>query len=197
MPIKEIVGIIFSIFKTHPLKIMSRKKIILGAGLLLGIGILLYQSLLSVQLIRSRTMGFYLWSRKRLVAYQRKIIQDPRLLSSKIEGIKNKLKNLEKQFVPERELTFLFNDLKGLINNTQNDLASLDIKPMIAMGVYHKLPFSITVKGNYADVVLLLNRLERYAHLIDIKDIKIQPAGEGSLEVVTMSLEAESFVIKD
>jgi len=197
MPIKEIVEIIFSIFKTRPLKIMSRKKIILGIGLLLGIGILLYQSLLSAQLIRSRTMGFYLWSRKRLVTYQRKIIQDPRLLSSKIEGIKNKLNNLEKQFVPERGLTFLFNDLKGLINNTQNDLVSLDIKPMIAMGVYHKLPFSITVKGNYADVVLLLNRLERYAHLIDIKDIKIQPAGEGSLEVVTMSLEAESFVIKD
>jgi Tfp pilus assembly protein PilO len=197
MPIKDIVEIIFSIFKTRPLKIIPRKKIILGIGLLLGIGILLYQSLLSMQLIRSRTMGFYLWSRKRLVAYQRKIIQNPRLLSSKIEGIKNKLKNLEKQFVPERELTFLFNDLKGLINNTQNDLVSLDIKPMMAMGVYHRLPFSITVKGNYADIMLLLNRLEGYAHLIDIKDIKIEPAGEGSLEVVTMSLEVESFVIKD
>jgi len=175
---------------------MPRKKIILGIGLLLGIGILLYQSLLSIQLISSKRMGFYLWSRKRLVAYQRKIIQDPRLLSSKIEWIKNKLKNLEKQFVPERELTFLFNDLKGLINNTQNDLVSLDIKPMMAMGVYHRLPFSITVKGNYADIMLLFNRLEGYPRLIDIKDIKIEPA-EGSLEMVTMSLEAESFVIKD
>ena len=197
MSIKEIVDIIFGIFKTHPFKIISRKKVLLGIFLLLGLSLLLYQSLLALQLVKSKAMGFYFFSQRKLVNYQQKIIKDPQILRSKIDAMKNKLDNLEKSFVPERELTPLFNDLKGLINQTQNDLVSLDIKPMIAIETYQRLPFSISVKGHYVDIIVLLNRLEGYSHLIDIKDIKIQPTGESPSEAVLMNLETEIFVIKE
>jgi Tfp pilus assembly protein PilO len=196
MPVKEIRDIIFSALKTPPFKVMSRQKILLGIALLLGLGLLLYQSLLALQLTTSKAMGFYLRSQRRLTAYQEKIIQDPQILLSKIENKWNQLNRLEKRFIPEQRVQQLFDDLKDLIDRTENHLVSLDIRPPVSLGVYQGFPFVILVKGHYADVILLLNKFELYPYLIDIKEIKIQPTG-GKLSEVTMSLEAEAFAIKD
>ena len=197
MPIKEIRDIIFSIFKSSSLKVISRQKILLGIALLLGLSLLLYQSLLAVQLITSKAKSFCLSSQKKLAVYQQKIVQDPQALLGKIQEKWNELKSLEKKFTPEREIEYLFNDLKGLVGRAESRLVSLDIKPLITIAEnYQKLPFSILVKGHYVDIILLLNKFEAYPRLINIKEIKIRPTGESSAEV-TMSLEAESFVVKD
>lgn len=196
MSIKEIREIVFSIFKPYPFKVISRKKILLGVALLVGLGLLLYQSLLALQFKRSKAMGFCFSSQKKLVAYQQKIIQEPQILLAKIEVKRDKLKNLEKRFIPEREIGQLFNELKGLISRTENHLESLDIRPLVSLGTYQELPFSISVRGHYVDIILLLNKFESYPYLIDIKDIKIKSTGVKSSEVL-MSLEAKLFVTKD
>lgn len=195
MSIKEIKEIIFSIFKPHSFRIISPKKILLSIVLLVGLGLLLYQSLLGLQLKRSRALRFCFSSQKRLADYQKMIIQEPKILLAKIEAEKNKLKNLEKRFVPEREIGQVFNDLKGLISVTENHLESLDIRPLVYRGTYQELPFSISVKGHYVDIILLLNKLEGYPQLIDIADIKIRSTGVKPSEVL-MSLEARLFVSK-
>lgn len=196
MPIKEIVETILSIFKSRPFKVMSRQKILLGAALLLGLSLLLYQSLLAPQLMRSKIMGRCLLAQKRLAAYQQRIIKDPQILLSKIDQMKDRLKNLEKRFIKAQELPQTWDDLKNLIGKTENYLFALDIKPAVSVGSYEKLPFSLTVKGYYVDTILLLNKLEGYPRLIDIKDIKIQPSAERPYDVL-MSLVAELFVVKD
>jgi Tfp pilus assembly protein PilO len=149
-------------------------------------------------LVRAKALEFRLLSQERLIAYQRKVIRDPQLLIDKIEKTKNKLAGLEKRFIPEQRLTKFFDDLKGLVSNTDNRLLSLDIMPAINNGTYEKLPFIISLRGYYVDIVSFLNKLEGYPRLIDIKDIKIQPVGmaERSSEIM-MSLEAEAFAIKD
>jgi len=198
MSIKEIIKIIFSIFDIRSFKIISRQKIILGIIFIVALSLLLYQSLLSVQLVRAKALEFRLLSQERLIAYQRKVIRDPQLLIDKIEKTKNKLAGLEKRFIPEQRLTKFFDDLKGLASNTDNRLLSLDIMPAINNGTYEKLPFIISLRGYYVDIVSFLNKLEGYPRLIDIKDIKIQPVGvaERSSEIM-MSLEAGAFAIKD
>ena len=198
MSIKEIIKIIFSIFDIRSFKIISRQKIILGIIFIVALSLLLYQSLLSVQLVRAKALEFRLLSQERLIAYQRKVIRDPQLLIDKIEKTKNKLAGLEKRFIPEQRLTKFFDDLKGLVSNTDNRLLSLDIMPAINNGTYEKLPFIISLRGYYVDIVSFLNKLEGYPRLIDIKDIKIQPVGvaERSSEIM-MSLEAGAFAIKD
>ena len=198
MSIKEIIKIIFSIFDIRSFKIISRQKIILGIIFIVALSLLLYQSLLSVQLVIAKALEFRLLSQERLITYQRKVIRDPQLLIDKIEKTKNKLAGLEKRFIPEERLTKFFDDLKGLVSNTDNRLLSLDIMPAINNGTYEKLPFIISLRGYYVDIVSFLNKLEGYPRLIDIKDIKIQPVGmaERSSEIM-MSLEAEAFAIKD
>jgi len=196
MSIKKIKEIIFSIFKPYSFRIIPPKKILLSIVLLVGLGLLLYQSLLGLQFKKSKALRFCFSSQKRLADYQKMIIQKPKILLAKIEAEENKLKDLEKRFIPEREIGQVFNDLKSLIGVTGNHLDSLDIKPLVYDGAYQELPFSISVKGHYVDIILLLNKLEGYPRLIDITDIKIRSTGIKSSEVM-MSLEAKLFVVKD
>lgn len=196
MPTREIIDIIFSIFEVNPLKVISRTKALLGVIFLAGLSLLLYQSLLIQQLTKSKPIDRYFLAQKRLLAYEEKIIRDPQLLLNKIAQMKRKLENIEGRFIPEQKLAQLFEDLKILVNKTENQLLSLDIRQAIPMGYYHKLPFNLSVSGYYVDVILLLNRLENYPRLVNIKDVKIEAPPEGSYNAL-MNLGAEVFVVKD
>lgn len=196
MPTREIIDIIFSIFKDNPLKVISRVKALLGVIFLVGLSLLLYQSLLAQQLVKLKPIERSFLSHKRLLSCQEKIIAEPQLLLSKIAQMKSKLENIEGRFIPEQKLAQLFEDLKILVNKTENQLISLDIKQSVPLGRYHKLPFGLSVSGYYVDIILLLNKLEGYPRLVNVKDIKMQVTEEGYRNVL-VNLDAEVFVIKD
>lgn len=197
MSIKEILNIIFSIFNVRSLRIVPRQKIVLGVIFLVGLGLLLYQSLLSMQLVKAKALELTLLSQKKLVTCQTGFIKEPALLAAKIAISKNRLNALERNFIPSSELAKFFEDLKGLVSITENRLISLDRKPFITLEAYEQLPFVISLRGYYADIVLLLNKLELYPHLIDVKSLKIQSLENEtkSFEVI-MEMEAEVFLIK-
>jgi len=195
MSIKEILDIILSIFNIRSVKIISRQKIILAVILLIGLGLFLYQSLLSMQLVKTKALEFNLLSQKKLANYQHLILKEPKLLIDKIEIMQDKLNHLEQNFILIEETTKFFDDLKGLVSITDNRLVSLDKKPVVPLGAYKKIPFIISAGGYYTDIVLLLNKLEHYPRLIDIRDIKIEAieAQDRTCELV-MELKAEALL---
>ena len=195
MSIKEILEIILSIFNIRSMKIISRQKIVLAVILLIGLSLFLYQSLLSMQLVGAKALEFNLLSQKKLANYQHLILKEPKLLTDKIEIMKDKLNHLEQNFILIEETTKFFDDLKGLVSITDNQLVSLDKKPVVFLGAYKKIPFVISARGYYTDIVLFINKFEHYPRLIDIRDIKIEAteAQERTCELV-MELKAEVFL---
>jgi len=195
MSIKEILDIILGIFNIRSVKIISRQKITLAVILLIGLSLLLYQSLLSMQLVKAKALEFNLLSQKKLANYQHLILKEPKLLTDKIEIMQDKLNHLEQNFILIEETTKFFDDIKGLVSITDNRLVSLDKKPVAPLGAYKKIPFVISTGGYYTDIVLLLNKLEHYPRLIDIRDIKIEAieTQDRTCELV-MELKAEAFL---
>ncbi|OGX15060.1 MAG: hypothetical protein A2166_06485 [Omnitrophica WOR_2 bacterium RBG_13_41_10] len=195
MSIKEILDIILSIFNIRSMKIISRQKIILAVILLTGLSLLLYQSLLSMQLVKVKALEFNLLSQKKLANYQHLILKEPKLLTDKIEIMKDRLHHLEQNFILAEETTKFFDDIKGLVSITDNRLVSLDKKPALPFGIYKKVPFVISASGYYTDIVLFINKLEHYPRLIDTRDIKIEAieTQKRTCELV-MELKAEVFL---
>jgi len=207
MQVKEIKEIILSIFKINHFKVMPLKRIAPAALLLLGLSLLLYQSLISQQIIKLKAIKFQSFSQKKLLAQKNIIAEDPDILLGRLKAVENQLVSLKSKFVFEQDLPKYFDSLRGLISKTDNRLSSLDLKSTAGISdivlpgkntirFYQRLPFNITINGDYIGALLLLNKLEEDPRLLEINNIKIEATQKTAAEV-KLDLDLNLYVLKD
>lgn len=183
---------------------ISKEKRIIGVILVLLAGFLLYESLIDVQVKRLKAKGFQFISQKKLLDFYCKLIIDADSLVNAKAETEEKFNQVKKRVVLENGLSDFFAGFRNQVKSFNAQIVALDFKPQesiksadkASLKYYHRLPFEVSLKGNYYNILQLLQKLEYGDPALHIISIHIKKVFDQDSDVV-MELKMEIFVLID
>ncbi|HKK83418.1 MAG TPA: type 4a pilus biogenesis protein PilO, partial [Atribacterota bacterium] len=61
--------------------------------------------------------------------------------------------------------------------------------------IYARLPITLTYNANYFETIKFLDRLENFPRIVDVKDLKLNPAGDDK-ETVNVTMSMFTYVLR-
>lgn len=100
-------------------------------------------------------------------------------IKEETEAIEKKLEELKSSLPESEDIPSIITDIQDIATESNNDFIS--IKPLgpIAKGEYTEVPFELTIKGRFFDLLDFLYRLEKSERKYTVSKIAINPAEEG------------------
>jgi Tfp pilus assembly protein PilO len=174
---------------------VTRQRKILGVFLILFVGFLLYQSLISSQLARLKAVNTQWRSKKKLmVFYDRLMLNDTELINELKEN-ENNINQLKEKFVAESDLTNYFGGLREQVKSQGLGILSLDFKARQPVSQYYQqIPFNISLKGDYYDLMSLLHNLGANKPIFEIKSVNLKRQ-DGQSYDLTMNMDAAIYIL--
>jgi len=187
---------------TQLIKGVPTERIILGIFLVLLVSFLLYQSLIAAQLIRLRAIDLQFNSQKQLADFYNQIMKQADIYVDEAKDKEDALSKIKENFISEEELSGYFDKFRSFVKSQNLEIISLDFKPPeipqdLGGGefeYFQRLPFDISVKGDYFSVVSLLYKLEQAKLTFDIKSIRVTPENSAGTSVV-MNINACVYIL--
>jgi Tfp pilus assembly protein PilO len=184
------------------LQSLPKEKIILGVLLILLIGFLLYQSLLTVQIARLKAVDFQFSSQKNLFDFYNRLLKDAEILIGDVRERESNFTQIKKKFVAEEELSNYFASLRAMAKSHNLKVLGLDFKPQEAitnltggpLTYYWRLPFELSLKGDYFNIMYLLYNLEQGNTLFDIQSMRIKKESPDTQEIA-LEMEAVVYIL--
>ena len=181
---------------------LSRSKKAGGVFLVVIIGVLLYESLLAAHNLRLKALDLQFNSQHKLLTYYNGIVKNAPGVVNKLKEKENEFICVEEKFVREGELSDYFAHFRQLVGSYNLQAISLDFKPQEPLEgpnespliYYQKLPFEVSIKGNYFNIMLFLERLGQNKPIFKIQGIDINQEDPDSF-VVSADIKAEVYIL--
>jgi len=183
-------------------KKIPKEKGILGIVLVLLIGFLLYQSFIAIQIKKLKAIDFQFTSQKKLIDFYNQIIKDANILNNELTEKENDFAQIRQGFVDEEELSNYFADFRALVKAYNLQVASLDFQPQEniidsnrePLTYYQRLKFSVSLKGDYFNLMSLLYKLEQGSSRFEINSVRIKQKNADPPDLI-MDMEAAIYIL--
>jgi len=167
----------------------------LGVFLITGITFLLYQSLISSQLDRLKAIESQWYSKKKLMVFYDRLMHNDTQLISELKDNEKNISQLKEKFVAESDLANYFGGLRERIKSQGLQILFLDFKPREQISQYYqRIPFSISLKGDYYDLMSLLHNLGENKPIFEIKSFSLKRQDGQSYELA-MNMDAAIYIL--
>lgn len=175
-----------------------------GVLLVVLVAFLLYQSLLAVQISRLKAIDFQFTSQKKLLDYYTHLIEYKDILVEEVSEKHMAFSAIEERFINHREMPDYFNNLRRLAGLYNLEVVSLNFKPQESIAGYagrtllyfQRLPFEVSIKGNYFNLMFLLYKLEQGNPLFDIQSAQIKRVDAAGGEIA-IDLKVAVYILSD
>lgn len=186
------------------LKVLPKEKIILGVLSVCLIAFLLYESLIAVQLLRLKALDFQFVSKKKLLDSYGLLMEQSDFLTNALRKEEGEFAGLKERFVDKEELSGYFANLRSQINSLNLQVLSINLTPQKDEAVsagegfsrFQELPFEISFKGGYFNMMSLILKLEEGSPIFDIESIDIRQQ-DGDYQQVVAEIKVKIFLLKD
>ena len=183
-------------------KKIPKEKKIFGILLVLLIGFLLYQSFIAIQILKLKAIDFQFTSQKKLIDFYNQIIKDTNILNNELAEKEKDFAQIRQGFVDEEELSNYFADFRALVKAHNLQVASLDFQPQEnitdlnrkPLTYYQRLRFSVSLKGDYFNLMSLLYKLEQGSSIFKINLVHIKQESAGPSDLI-MDMEAAIYIL--
>jgi len=182
-------------------RIPNQRKILGVAGILLA-GFLLYQSLIEIHLLRLKAANLQFISQKKLIDCYKRLIKNSGVFINEAREEEKTFNQVKEGFVDEGQLPDYFTNFRNLSKSYNLQVLALEFMPQEAiagtgqkpLAYYQKLPFVLSLKGNYFNAMSLLYKLEEGKPIFDIDSIRIRQESPDSYDVL-VDINASIYII--
>lgn len=119
-------------------------------------------------------------------------------LQRDIAGLERKLADLRQILPTQPEMGDLLKWIKSLADQTNLDLRVFNPQSLAEQEFLREQPIKMEVIGNYHQLGLFFDRVSKYARIINVEDVKMQPNSEKSIRAtIKATFTAKTYIYRE
>jgi type IV pilus assembly protein PilO len=119
-------------------------------------------------------------------------------LQRDIAGLERKLADLRQILPTQPEMGDLLKWIKSLADQTNLDLRVFNPQSLAEQEFLREQPIKMEVIGNYHQLGLFFDRVSKYARIINVEDVKMQPNSEKTIRAtIKATFTAKTYIYRE
>ncbi|MFN7966918.1 MAG: type 4a pilus biogenesis protein PilO [Acidobacteriota bacterium] len=175
----------------------------LGAALAVGVGLIFLQfkmapADLSAKQSKVAALADQLEKKEAEIRKGKQAYAKLEELQRDIAGLERKLTDLRQILPTQPEMGDLLKWIKSLADQTNLDLRVFNPQSLAEQEFLREQPIKMEVIGNYHQLGLFFDRVSKYARIINVEDVKMQPNSDKTVRAtIKATFTAKTYIYRE